>query len=74
MAKGSLIATCLAIKNQETLDALAKLTGPAIGGVVGRIVARGKPTKAAKEGLDLHTVIIEFERRGRCESRAERVG
>jgi uncharacterized protein (DUF1330 family) len=61
VAKGYWIATYRSIKDQEALDAYAKLTGAAIGGAGGRVIVRGRPARTFEDGLDLRTVIIEFE-------------
>ncbi len=61
MAKAYWIATYRSVKNPEALDAYAKLAGPAIWDAGGRNLVRGTPAKTLEEGLDLRTVVIEFE-------------
>lgn len=61
MAKAYWIASCRSIKDPAALDAYAKLAGPAIGAAGGRIVVRGMPAKVLEAGLDLRTVVIEFD-------------
>jgi uncharacterized protein (DUF1330 family) len=60
MAKAYWIATYRSIKNPEALAAYAKLAGPAIWSAGGRNLV-GTPAKTREEGLDLRTVVIEFE-------------
>jgi uncharacterized protein (DUF1330 family) len=45
----------------EALQAHAKLAAPAIWSTGGRNLVRGLPAKTLEEGLDLRTVVIEFE-------------
>jgi uncharacterized protein (DUF1330 family) len=61
MAKAYWIATYRSIKNVEALDAYAKLAGPAIWSAGGRNLVRGLPAKTLEEGLNLRTVVIEFD-------------
>jgi uncharacterized protein (DUF1330 family) len=61
MAKAYWIATYRSIKNPEALEAYAKLGGPAIRNAGGRNLVRGTPARVLEEGLDLRTVVIEFE-------------
>ena len=61
MPKAYWIATYRSIKNPEALDAYAKLAGPAIWNAGGRNLVRGNPAKTLEDGLDLRTVVIEFE-------------
>ena len=61
MAKAYWIATYRSIKSPEALDAYAKLAGPAIWSAGGRNLVPGNPAKTLEEGLDLRTVVIEFE-------------
>jgi uncharacterized protein (DUF1330 family) len=61
MAKAYWIATYRSIKNPEALAAYAKLAGPAIWSAGGRNLVRGTPAKTLEEGLNLRTVVIEFE-------------
>jgi uncharacterized protein (DUF1330 family) len=61
MAKAYWIATYRSIKSPEALEAYAKLAGPAIWNAGGRNLVRGIPAKTLEEGLNLRTVVIEFE-------------
>jgi uncharacterized protein (DUF1330 family) len=61
MAKAYWIATYRSIKDPAALEAYAKLAGPAIWSAGGRNLVRGMPAKTLEEGLDLRTVVIEFE-------------
>jgi len=61
MAKAYWIATYRSINNPEALAAYAKLAGPALGNAGGRNLVRGTPAKTLEDGLDLRTVVIEFE-------------
>jgi uncharacterized protein (DUF1330 family) len=61
MAKAYWIASYRSITNPEALDAYAKLAGPAIWDAGGRNLVRGIPAKTLEEGLNLRTVVIEFE-------------
>lgn len=61
MAKAYWIATYRSIKDPAALEAYAKLAGPALWGAGGRNVVRGMPAKTLEDGLNLRTVVIEFE-------------
>lgn len=61
MAKAYWIATYRSIKDPNALAAYAKLAGPAILSAGGKNLVRGTPAKILEDGLDLRTVIIEFE-------------
>jgi uncharacterized protein (DUF1330 family) len=61
MAKAYWIATYRSIKDPAALEAYAKLAGPAIWSAGGRNLVRGMPAKTLEDGLNLRTVIIEFE-------------
>ena len=61
MAKAYWIASYRSIKDPEALDAYAKLSGPAIWAAGGRNLVRGTPAKTLEAGLDLRTVVIEFD-------------
>jgi uncharacterized protein (DUF1330 family) len=61
VAEACWIATYRSIKNPEALAAYAKLAGPAIWSAGGRHLVRGTPAKTLEDGLDLRTVVIEFE-------------
>ena len=52
MAKVYWIATYRSVKDQEALDAYAKLAGPAIWSAGGCKLVRGVPAKTLEEGLN----------------------
>jgi uncharacterized protein (DUF1330 family) len=55
------IATYRSIRDPQAIAEYAKLAGPAIWNVGGRNIVRGTPVKTLEEGLDLRTVVIEFD-------------
>jgi uncharacterized protein (DUF1330 family) len=55
------IATYRSVKNPAALAEYAKLGAPAIRAAGGRNLVRGTPAKTLEEGLDLRTVVIEFD-------------
>lgn len=61
MAKAYWIATYREINDPEALAAYAKLAGPAIWAAGGRNLVRGTPAKTLEAGMDLRTVVIEFD-------------
>jgi uncharacterized protein (DUF1330 family) len=61
MAKAYWIATYRSVKSPEALDAYAKLAGPAIWDAGGRNLVRGLPVQTLEDGLNMRTVVIEFE-------------
>ena len=61
MAKTYWIATYHSVKDPEALDAYAKLAGPAIWSAGGRNLVRGVPAKTLEDGLNMRTVVIEFD-------------
>ncbi len=61
MAKVYWIASYRSIKDPEALSAYAKLAGPAILAAGGRMLVRGTPAKTLESGMDLRTVVIEFD-------------
>ena len=61
MAKAYWIATYRSVKDPEALEAYAKLAGPALRSAGGRNLVRGVPAKTLEEGLNMRTVVIEFE-------------
>jgi uncharacterized protein (DUF1330 family) len=61
MAKAYWVATYRSIKDPDALNAYAKLAGPAIWSAGGRNLVRGVPAKTLEEGLNLRTVVIEFD-------------
>jgi len=61
MARAYWIATYRSINDPEALAAYAKLAGPAIWAAGGRNLVRGVPAKTLEAGMDLRTVVIEFD-------------
>lgn len=61
MAKAYWIAAYREINDPEALMAYAGLAGPALRAAGGRNVVRGTPAKTFEAGVDLRTVIIEFD-------------
>jgi uncharacterized protein (DUF1330 family) len=61
MPKAYWIATYRSINDPEALAEYAKLAGPAIWAAGGRNLVRGTPAKTLEAGLDLRTVVIEFD-------------
>ena len=61
MAKGYWITTYRAIKDPQAVAEYAKLAGPAITAGGGRFLVRGNPAKTLEAGLDMRTVVTEFD-------------
>ncbi len=61
MPKAYWIACYRAIKNPDALAAYAKLAGPALINQGGRQLVRGMPALTLEAGLDMRTVVIEFD-------------
>jgi uncharacterized protein (DUF1330 family) len=61
MAKAYWISCYREIIDPNKLAAYAKLAGPAIEAGGGRFLARATPAKAYEAGLELRTVLIEFD-------------
>jgi uncharacterized protein (DUF1330 family) len=61
MPKAYWIATYRSIHDPEALAAYAKLAAPALQKAGARFLARGNPAQVYDDGLDLRTVLIEFD-------------
>ena len=61
MPKAYWIATYRSIYDPEALAAYAKLAAPALQKAGARFLARGNPAQVYDDGLDLRTVLIEFD-------------
>lgn len=61
MAKAYWISCYRSIRNPDALAAYAKLAGPALQGAGGRPLARGTPAMTYEAGLNLRTVLVEFD-------------
>jgi len=61
MAKAYWITFYHSVSNPDALAAYAKLAGPAIQAGGGRFLVRGMPAKTYEAGLNMRTVMIEFD-------------
>ena len=61
MPKAYWIATYRSIHDPEALAAYAKLAAPALQKAGARFLARGNPAQVYDDGLNLRTVLIEFD-------------
>ena len=61
MPKAYWIATYRSIHHPEALAAYAKLAAPALQKAGARFLARGNPAQVYDDGLNLRTVLIEFD-------------
>ena len=61
MPKAYWIAAYRSIRDPEALAAYAKLAVPALQKAGARILARGNPAQVYDDGLNLRTVLIEFD-------------
>ena len=61
MAKAYWITFYRSISSPEAVAAYAKLGGPAIMAGGGRFLVRGMPSKVYEAGLNLRTVVVEFD-------------
>ena len=61
MPKAYWISAYRNVKNPDALAAYAKLAGPALQAHGARFLARGMPTKTYEQGVNLRTVLIEFD-------------
>jgi len=61
MAKAYWIVCYRSISNPVALAEYAKVAGPAIEAAGGRALARGTAARAFEAGIQLRTVLIEFE-------------
>ena len=61
MAKGYWVVSYRKIKDQQKVDAYAKIAGAAVLAAGGRFVARGIPVKVCEQGLLERTTVVEFE-------------
>jgi uncharacterized protein (DUF1330 family) len=60
MAKGYWVVAYHSIKNQDALQAYAKLATPAIEAAGGKYLARGNPAKTYESGMNQRIVLVEF--------------
>jgi uncharacterized protein (DUF1330 family) len=61
MPKAYWIAAYRSIRDPEALAAYAKLALPALQKAGARVLARGNPAQVYDDGLNLRTVLIEFD-------------
>lgn len=61
MPKAYWIATYRSISDPKALAEYAKLAGPAIWAAGGRNLVRGTPARTLEAGVNLRTVVIEFD-------------
>jgi uncharacterized protein (DUF1330 family) len=61
MAKGYWITFYRSVSNPDAVAAYAKLAGPAIQAGGGRFLVRGVPTKTYEAGINMRTVVTEFD-------------
>jgi uncharacterized protein (DUF1330 family) len=61
MPKAYWIASYRSIKDPKALAEYAKLSGPAIQAAGGRNLVRGTPARTLEAGMNLRTVVIEFD-------------
>jgi len=61
MPKAYWISAYRSVSNPDALAAYAKLAGPALTAAGGRFLARGTPSFTKEQGVNMRTVIIEFD-------------
>ena len=61
MPKAYWIATYRSIKDPDALAAYAQLAGPALTSQGGRQLVRGMPAMTFEAGLNMRTVVLEFD-------------
>ena len=61
MAKAYWVCFYRSISNPAALAEYAKLAGPAIQSGGGRFLVRGVPTKTYESGMNMRTVVTEFD-------------
>ena len=61
MAKAYWIAAYRSARDPDALAAYAKLSGPALQQLGGRILARGMPAQVYDSGIRERTVLLEFD-------------
>jgi uncharacterized protein (DUF1330 family) len=61
MAKGYWITFYRSVSNPDAVAAYAKLAGPAIQSGGGRFLVRGVPAKTYEAGMNMRTVVTEFD-------------
>jgi uncharacterized protein (DUF1330 family) len=61
MPKAYWLSVYREINNQDALAEYAKLAGPALTAAGAKFLARGVPAAVKEQGLQMRTVLIEFE-------------
>jgi uncharacterized protein (DUF1330 family) len=62
MAKRGYWVVCYkAVSDPAAVSEYAKLAGPALEALGGRLIVAGKPAKVQEAGVDQRVVIVEFE-------------
>jgi uncharacterized protein (DUF1330 family) len=61
MPKGYWISCFRAVKDPAKLEAYRKLAGPVMEAAGAKFLARDNPKKVYEAGLEMRTVLIEFE-------------
>lgn len=59
--KGYWVVCYKSVSNPATLADYAKLAGPALEALGGRVIVGGKPAKTHEAGVDQTVVVVEFE-------------
>ena len=59
--KGYWVVCYKSVSNPAALADYAKLAGPALEALGGRVIAGGKPAKTHEAGVDQTAVVVEFE-------------
>lgn len=61
MTKAYWISAYQSINDNDALAAYAQLAGPSLSAAGGKFLARGMPAAVKENGLQMRTVLIEFE-------------
>lgn len=59
--KGYWVVCYKSVSNPAGVSEYAKLAGPALEALGGRVIVGGKPAKALEAGVDQTAVVVEFE-------------
>ena len=61
MAKGYWVVSYESVSNPGALGDYAKVAGPALEALGGRLIVGGKPAKTYEAGVDQTVVVVEFD-------------
>lgn len=61
MAKGYWVVCYESVSNPAALGDYAKVAGPALEALGGRLIVGAKPAKTHEAGVDQTTVVVEFD-------------